>query len=136
MIGSGGALSRHFTDEIKAFVASVGETLGKFSKSLAAAAGNLEELVAWLLDRARGSPNEIGVVSVEYLHVSDYIAYTYMWVLTACVVLAKQGEDDFYASKLGTTHPYFTRLLPRIYSSSASVRIGSESLYPLDIEQL
>ncbi|ERU83961.1 hypothetical protein Q084_05305, partial [Pseudomonas aeruginosa M9A.1] len=47
----------------------------------------------------------------------------------------KQGEDDFYASKLGTARFYFARLLPRIHSLSASVRAGSESLYLLDAEQ-
>ncbi|MCO2177170.1 acyl-CoA dehydrogenase, partial [Pseudomonas aeruginosa] len=128
VIGSGGAFSRHFTDEIKAFVASADEALGEFSKPLAAAVENLEELTAWLLDRAKGNPNEIGAASVEYLHVFGYTAYAYMWALMARTALAKQGEDDFYASKLGTARFYFARLLPRIHSLSASVRAGSESL--------
>ena len=135
VIGSGGAFSRHFTDEIKAFVASADEALGEFSKPLAAAVENLEELTAWLLDRAKGNPNEIGAASVEYLHVFGYTAYAYMWALMARTALAKQGEDDFYASKLGTARFYFARLLPRIHSLSASVRAGSESLYLLDAEQ-
>ncbi|MCO4039350.1 acyl-CoA dehydrogenase C-terminal domain-containing protein [Pseudomonas aeruginosa] len=135
VIGSGGAFSRHFTDEIKAFVASADEALGEFSKPLAAAVESLEELTAWLLDRAKGNPNEIGAASVEYLHVFGYTAYAYMWALMARTALAKQGEDDFYASKLGTARFYFARLLPRIHSLSASVRAGSESLYLLDAEQ-
>ncbi|AXR26609.1 TPA: acyl-CoA dehydrogenase C-terminal domain-containing protein [Pseudomonas aeruginosa] len=135
VIGSGGAFSRHFTDEIKAFVASADEALGEFSKPLAVAVENLEELTAWLLDRAKGNPNEIGAASVEYLHVFGYTAYAYMWALMARTALAKQGEDDFYASKLGTARFYFARLLPRIHSLSASVRAGSESLYLLDAEQ-
>ena len=135
VIGSGGAFSRHFTDEIKAFVAPADEARGEFSKPLAAAVENLEELTAWLLDRAKGNPNEIGAASVEYLHVFGYTAYAYMWALMARTALAKQGEDDFYASKLGTARFYFARLLPRIHSLSASVRAGSESLYLLDAEQ-
>ena len=110
-------------------------SLGEFSKPLAAAVENLEELTAWLLDRAKGNPNEIGAASVEYLHVFGYTAYAYMWALMARTALAKQGEDDFYASKLGTARFYFARLLPRIHSLSASVRAGSESLYLLDAEQ-
>ncbi|WP_446938444.1 acyl-CoA dehydrogenase C-terminal domain-containing protein [Pseudomonas aeruginosa] len=121
--------------QIKAFVASADEALGEFSKPLAAAVENLEELTAWLLDRAKGNPNEIGAASVEYLHVFGYTAYAYMWALMARTALAKQGEDDFYASKLGTARFYFARLLPRIHSLSASVRAGSESLYLLDAEQ-
>ena len=69
------------------------------------------------------------------LHVFGYTAYAYMWALMARTALAKQGEDDFYASKLGTARFYFARLLPRIHSLSASVRAGSESLYLLDAEQ-
>jgi hypothetical protein len=49
--------------------------------------------------------------------------------------MGQQGEDDFYAGKLGTARFYFARLLPRIHSLSASVKAGSESLYLLDAAQ-
>lgn len=37
---------------------------------------------------------------------------------------------------LGTARFYFARLLPRIHSSSASVRAGSESLFLLDTHEV
>ena len=93
---------------------------------------NLDELTAWVLDRAKTNPNEIGAASVEYLHAFGYMAYAYMWARMAKAALGKEAEEDFYASKLGTARFYFARLLPRIHSLSASVKAGSESLFLLD----
>ncbi|VVP51616.1 hypothetical protein PS854_05370 [Pseudomonas fluorescens] len=95
----------------------------------------LDELTAWLLDRAKSNPNEIGAASVEYLQAFGYVAYAYMWALMAKAAFGKEAQDDFYASKMGTARFYFARLLPRIHSLSASVKAGSESLFLLDAAQ-
>jgi alkylation response protein AidB-like acyl-CoA dehydrogenase len=135
VVGSGGALYSLFAEEIRQFVASADSQLGEFAKPLGAALEQLDDLTAWVLDRARTDPNEIGAASVEYLHAFGYTAYAYMWALMARAALARQGEDDFYAAKLGTARFYFARLLPRIHSLAASVKAGSASLYLLDQEQ-
>jgi hypothetical protein len=67
--------------------------------------------------------------------VFGYTAYAYMWAKMAKAALGRDGEDDFYASKLGTARFYFARLLPRIHSLAASVKAGSESLYLLQASQ-
>jgi alkylation response protein AidB-like acyl-CoA dehydrogenase len=135
IVGSGGALYRLFASEIRNFTANASADLGEFTQPLNAAVDTLDELTAWLLDRAQNNPNEIGAASVEYLQVVGYTAYAYMWALMAKAALGKQAEDDFYVSKLGTARFYFARLLPRIQSLSASVMAGSESLYLLDAAQ-
>ncbi|AWY38640.1 acyl-CoA dehydrogenase [Pseudomonas putida] len=135
IVGSGGALYRLFASEVRHFTANAGADLGEFTQPLNAAVDTLDELTEWLLDRAQHNPNEVGAASVEYLQVFGYTAYAYMWALMAKAARGKQGEDDFYASKLGTARFYFTRLLPRIHSLSASVKAGSESLYLLDAVQ-
>jgi len=135
IVGSGGALYRLFASEIRNFAANASADLGEFTQPLNAAVDTLDELTAWLLDRAQNNPNEIGASSVEYLQVVGYTAYAYMWALMAKAALGKQTEDDFYVSKLGTARFYFARLLPRIQSLSASVMAGSESLYLLDAAQ-
>ncbi|MBA1273306.1 acyl-CoA dehydrogenase C-terminal domain-containing protein [Stutzerimonas azotifigens] len=134
VVGSGGALYRPFADEIRTFIASAPAEQHEFTEPLRLALDNLDELTAWVLDRAKGNPNEIGAASVEYLHVFGYTAYAYLWARMAAVSLGKSG-DDFYASKLGTARFYFARLLPRIHSLSASVKAGSESLYLLEAAQ-
>jgi hypothetical protein len=135
IVGSGGTMYQAFVDEIRAFVASAGADLREFTEPLKAALDNLDELTAWVIDQAKTNPNEIGAASVEYLHVFGYTAYAYMWARMAAVALAKQGEGDFYQSKLGTARFYFARLLPRIHSLTASIKAGSESLYLLDAAQ-
>ena len=135
IVGSGGAFYSLFADEIRHFTATADEQLGEFTRPLNAALDNLDELTAWLLDRAISNPNEIGAASVEYLQVFGYTAYAYMWALMAKAALGKEQAEDFYASKLGTARFYFARLLPRIHSLTASVKAGSESLFLLQAEQ-
>ena len=135
IVGSGGAFYRLFADEVRQFTATAGAELGEFIRPLNAAVDNLDELTAWVLDRAKTNPNEIGAASVEYLHAFGYMAYAYMWARMAKAAWGKETEDDFYASKLGTARFYFARLLPRIHSLCASVKAGSESLFLLDEAQ-
>jgi len=135
IVGNGGEFYQLFADEIRHFTATASSDLGEFTKPLNDALAVLDDLTAWLLDRAKGNPNEIGAASVEYLQAFGYTAYAYMWALMAKAALGKEGQEDFYASKLGTARFYFARLLPRIHSLSASVKAGSESLFLLDAAQ-
>jgi hypothetical protein len=137
IVGTGGAFYNLFADEIRHFTATATASadLAEFTKPLNAAVTTLDELTAWLLDRAKSNPNEIGAASVEYLQAFGYTAYAYMWALMAKAAFGKEAQDDFYASKLGTARFYFARLLPRIHSLSASVKAGSESLYMLNADQ-
>ena len=132
IVGSGGAFYTLFADEIRQFIAESGPELAEFTKPLSVAVDNLDELTAWVLDRAKSNPNEIGAASVEYLHAFGYMAYAYMWARMAKAALGKEAEEAFYASKLGTARFHFARLLPRIHSLSASVKAGSESLFLMD----
>ncbi|MBB1518218.1 acyl-CoA dehydrogenase C-terminal domain-containing protein [Aquipseudomonas guryensis] len=135
VVGSGGAFYKHFAEEIKAFTDSADASLAEFVNPLKDAIANLELMTADLLERAKANPNEVGAASVEYLQVFGYTAYAYMWALMARTALAKQDQDEFYRTKLGTARFFFARLLPRIHSLTASVKAGSESLYLLDAAQ-
>ncbi len=135
VVGTGGAYYKLFADEVRHFTMTADASLGEFVKPLNAAMNNLDELTAWVLDKAKGNPNEIGAASVEYLQAFGYTAYAYMWALMAKAAQGKEAQDDFYASKLGTARFYFARLLPRVQSLAASVKAGSESLFLLDAEQ-
>ncbi|MEX5504007.1 acyl-CoA dehydrogenase C-terminal domain-containing protein [Pseudomonas putida] len=135
VVASGGAYYRLFSDEIRQFIASAGSELDEFAKPLAASLDQLDGLTEWVLEQAKGNPNEIGAASVEYLHAFGYVAYAYMWALMARAANAGEGDEAFYSGKLGTARFYFARLLPRVDSLVASVMAGSESLYLLDAEQ-
>ena len=135
VVGNGGSFYKHFADEIKTFIAGADANLAEFTAPLKAAVENLDELTNWVLAQAKQNPNEIGAASVEYLQVFGYTAYAYMWALMARTALAKQDQDEFYVSKLGTARFFFARLLPRTQSLTASVKAGSESLSLLDAAQ-
>ncbi|WP_085626234.1 MULTISPECIES: acyl-CoA dehydrogenase C-terminal domain-containing protein [unclassified Pseudomonas] len=135
VVASGGAYYRLFSDEIRQFIASAGSELDEFAKPLGTCLDQLDGLTEWVLEQAKGNPNEIGAASVEYLHAFGYVAYAYMWALMARAAQAGKGDEAFYAGKLGTARFYFARLLPRVDSLVASVKAGSESLYLLDAEQ-
>ncbi|WP_054904262.1 acyl-CoA dehydrogenase C-terminal domain-containing protein [Pseudomonas sp. NBRC 111144] len=135
VVASGGAYYTLFSDEIRQFMASAGSELDEFTRPLGAALGQLDGLTEWVLQQAKGNPNEIGAASVEYLHAFGYVAYGYMWALMARAAKAGEGDEAFYSGKLGTARFYFARLLPRVDSLVASVKAGSESLYLLDAEQ-
>ncbi|VXC12587.1 3-methylmercaptopropionyl-CoA dehydrogenase [Pseudomonas sp. 8AS] len=135
VVGNGGSFYQHFSDEVKAFIGSADASLAEFTGPLKAAVENLDALTLWVIEQAKANPNEVGAASVEYLQVFGYTAYAYMWALMARAALGKEGDDEFYASKLGTARFYFARLLPRIHSLIAAVKAGSESLYLLDAAQ-
>ncbi|BDM25180.1 acyl-CoA dehydrogenase C-terminal domain-containing protein [Pseudomonas sp. LRP2-20] len=135
VVASGGAYYKLFSAEIRQFIASAGSELEEFAKPLGACLDQLDGLTEWVLEQAKGNPNEIGAASVEYLHAFGYVAYAYMWALMARAAQAAEGDEAFYSAKLGTARFYFARLLPRVNSLVASVKAGSESLYLLDAEQ-
>ncbi|WNW12191.1 acyl-CoA dehydrogenase C-terminal domain-containing protein [Pseudomonas sp. DTU_2021_1001937_2_SI_NGA_ILE_001] len=135
IVGSNGAWYRLFSDEVRQFIDTADSDLQEFARPLANALDTLDELTAWVLDRARSNPNEIGAASVEYLHLFGYVTYAWLWARMAKAAQGKEGADEFYAGKLATARFYFARLLPRIHSLNASVRAGSESLYLLDAAQ-
>ncbi|MBV6750957.1 acyl-CoA dehydrogenase C-terminal domain-containing protein [Pseudomonas chlororaphis] len=135
IVGNGGAYYKLFAEEIRHFINTADAGLAEFTQPLSAAVDNLDELTAWVLERAKTNPNEIGAASVEYLQAFGYTTYAYMWALMAKAALGKESQETFYASKMGTARFYFARLLPRIHSLTASVKAGSESLFLLDAEQ-
>jgi len=135
VVASGGAYYKVFSDEIRQFITSADGGLDEFAKPLGTYLDKLDGLTEWVLEQAKGNPNEIGAASVEYLHAFGYVAYAYMWALMARAAKAGEGDEAFYSAKLGTARFYFARLLPRVDSLVASVMAGSETLYLLGAEQ-
>ena len=129
IVGNGGAYYQIFAQEVREYLA---RTQGEFSQPLREALDNLDGLTEWVLAHASQNPNEIGAASVEYLHVFGYTAYAYLWARMGEVAKAKASSDGFYQSKLSTARFYFAKLLPRIYSLTASVKAGSAPLYEMD----
>ena len=109
---------------------------GLYADELKDAVQRLRAISAWLLERARSNPNEIGAASVEYLHLFGYTAYAYMWARMADCAAARRHEDEhFHAGKLASAEFFFRRLLPRCLGLEACIRGGSAPLFGHDAEQ-
>ncbi len=128
----GGASLQTFCAEMEAWAARG----GLYADELKDAVQRLRAISAWLLERARSNPNEIGAASVEYLHLFGYTAYAYMWARMADCAAAHRHEDEhFYAGKLASAEFFFRRLLPRCLGLEACIRGGSAPLFGHDAEQ-
>ncbi|SDK29449.1 acyl-CoA dehydrogenase C-terminal domain-containing protein [Pseudomonas indica] len=133
VVGNGGATLRRFTGLIRAYAES---PAAPYREALLDAVRRLEDVSAWLLDRAAQNPAEIGAASVEYLHLFGYVAYAWLWSRMAEVAERRQAEDEaFYGAKRATAAFFFQRLLPRTLALEAGIRAGSASLYGLAAEQ-
>lgn len=135
VVANNGAFYNLFEQDVQNFINENQGVEGssEFLEPLKAALENLTDLTQWLLVQAKQNPSEIGAASVEYLHTFGYTAYAYMWAKMALVALAKtQSDDEFYAAKISTARFYFSRLLPRYISLTASVKGGSDVLYGLE----
>ena len=128
----GGASLQTFCAEMEAWAARG----GLYADELKDAVQRLRAISAWLLERARSNPNEIGAASVEYLHLFGYTAYAYMWARMADCAAARRHEDErFHAGKLASAEFFFRRLLPRCLGLEACIRGGSAPLFGHDAEQ-
>ena len=87
IVGTGGAFYNLFADEIRHFTATASADLAEFTKPLNDAVTTLDELTAWLLDRAKSNPNEIGAASVEYLQAFG--------LRVVCVHVGTDGQGRF-----------------------------------------
>jgi len=138
---SKGAMLNVFTDEVNAFIKAnqSNEAMAEFITPLASAVTDLTDLTTDLLAKSEGNINELGASANDYLHVFGYTAMAYIWARMADVSLINKdnnGEsgDDFYQSKLHTARYYFTRLIPRRFSLTASAKSGCDCLFDIKDE--
>ncbi|WP_095144162.1 acyl-CoA dehydrogenase C-terminal domain-containing protein [Pseudomonas sp. Irchel s3b6] len=133
VMANGGEGLRSFTAQIREFASQAD---APFASPLLDAVQRLENTSDWLLTQAKGSPNEVGAASVEYLHLFGYVAYAWMWARMAVVARQHHAQEPaFYSAKLATAEFYFSRLLPRTLGLEACIRAGSAPLYGLSAEQ-
>lgn len=137
VVANGGQYVAEFVVEMREFIEQQqSEAMHTYLKPLQNAIATLEKVTAWVIDKSKNNPNEVGAASVEYLHLFGYVAYAYMWAKVVAVVTDKSDKDNaFYDAKLKTARYYFNKLLPRIYGLEQCIMAGSEDLFSLDDEQ-
>jgi alkylation response protein AidB-like acyl-CoA dehydrogenase len=88
----------------------------------------------WLLDNAKGHPDNLGAGSYAFLQMIGTLAIGWMWARMATIASAEQ-DDEFMAAKLATARFYATRRLPDCIALGRKVAAGAESLTALPAEQ-
>ncbi|QJQ94060.1 MULTISPECIES: acyl-CoA dehydrogenase C-terminal domain-containing protein [Halomonadaceae] len=99
----------------------------------------LEDVTAWLLDQAKGRPEELGAAAADYLDLVGLVAYAWMWwkmSRAAYQGLEDRGEagEAFYRAKLAMGHHFLARQLPRNEALERQIMAGAESMMTLDEE--
>jgi len=130
-----------FTDEVSAYIDEnkADVAMAEFINPLAEAVTDLNELTTDLLTKSQGNKNELGASANDYLHVFGYTAMAYIWAKMAKVSqagLENNGDSgqDFYQAKLHTARYYFTRVLPRRLSLTASAKSGCDCMFDINDE--
>jgi hypothetical protein len=137
VLSSRGDMLRKFTKLVNNFCAENkhNQQLAPYMESLTDLSKKLTDLTAEIGFKAMQNPEEIGAASVDYLMVSGYLVFGFMWLRMAVVAqeaIAAGSDDPFYKAKLHTTRFYFERLLPRVYGHIKTMRSGAANLMDLD----
>ena len=97
-----------------------------------------QQLTAQVIQRCQVNAEEIGAVSVDFLHYSAYVSLAGFWLLAAdraCQALdSGSDETDFYRAKLHSAEFYLRRLLPRASGHREALLGGAECLMALGSE--
>lgn len=140
VLGDGGAELNALLDEC----AAQAERAAQHPALAALAAPVQQRLAEWralnaeVLQRCHADVQEIGAVSVDFLHYSAYVLLASLWLRAAeCAQQAlDNGSDEhaFYQAKLHSTAFYLKRILPRASAHREALLGGAACLLALDAE--
>jgi len=119
------------TDFVKAEADN--DAMKEFTGPLAALGAEVQKVTMEVGQKAMKNPDEVGAASVPYLHLMGHFVYAYLWARMAKLALDKQGEGDFYKSKLLTARFYYSKLLPETAMNLQQIRAGAGSLMEMDV---
>ena len=129
-----GAKLTKFGKIVTAFIKSESdnEAMKEFVGPLAALGTEVQKVTMEIGQKAMKNPEEVGAASVPYMHLLGHFVYAYLWARMARIALEKQGESDFYVTKLATARFYFSKMLPETQMNLAQIRAGADTLMALD----
>lgn len=135
MVATKGALLAAQTDEITAFLTEHKNALSEreLYLGLQHAVASWLEITDVVTAKAAANPDEAGGAATDYLHLSGYVLYAYMWAKMA--VVASATDTPAMQAKELTAKFYFAKVLPRIASLSHMIANGADSIMALSDEQ-
>jgi alkylation response protein AidB-like acyl-CoA dehydrogenase len=125
-----GRLLRRFFHPATAFLGAHGDqpAMAEHLAPFGTALGLLQEVTAWLVERASREPAEGAAAASGYLRLFGLVALGFMWVRMAgrAEAARRRAEDDaFHAAKLATARFYLRRVLPETAGLALAIRSGA-----------
>ncbi|EXF44363.1 acyl-CoA dehydrogenase [Pseudomonas sp. BAY1663] len=109
--------------------------LRELAATVQARLGEWRELTAEVIAATQRDPQEIGAVSVDFLHYSAYVLLAGFWLQAAAraqeALQEGGGEEAFYRAKLASADFYLRRVLPRASGHREAIRGGAACLMAL-----
>ncbi|MCF7200934.1 acyl-CoA dehydrogenase C-terminal domain-containing protein [Pseudomonas oligotrophica] len=110
-------------------------TLHELAGKVQARLGEWRELGAEVIAACARDPQEIGAVSVDFLHYSAYVLLAGLWLQAAACAQDRldegTGEAAFYQAKLASAAFFVHRLLPRASAHREAIAGGAACLMAL-----
>ncbi len=134
---NGGVFMSSLVEEIQAFIDThstpdAAEFLNPLSSSLAL----LTRTTEWQMAQAKTDPFAVGASAVDFLHLTGYVVYAYLWAKMALCSQALLAEDEaFHSAKIATARFFFQRLLPQSNAHAQNIATGSDATMALSAEQ-
>ncbi len=86
--------------------------------------------------QAKTDPFAVGASAVDFLHLTGYVVYAYLWAKMALCSQALLAEDEaFHSAKIATARFFFQRLLPQSNAHAQNIATGSDATMALSAEQ-
>jgi len=134
---NGGSSIALLAKEIHAFVEdNSGESAQEYTQPLLASLHLLTQATETVVSQAQDDANAVGAAAVDFLHLTGYVTYAYMWAKMALTSQALLAEDEaFHGAKIATAQFYFQRLLPQTGALAQGISAGSSAVMALASEQ-
>jgi len=133
-----GRLLRRFFHPVQEFITEhqADEQMQEFIFPLAKSFAKLQQSTAIIAQKGLKNPDEAGAASVDYMRQFALVSLAYMWCLMVkaahAKLEAKEGDQEFYESKLATARFFVQRMLPEADGRFKMVMAGAESLMELE----
>ena len=93
-----------------------------------------QQATANLLARATAEPTLLPTVACDFLDLTGYILYGFMWQHSLRALDAGKHSADFIASKQQTAQFYFERVMPRAHSLLAVLKAPAQVVSDMSVE--
>jgi alkylation response protein AidB-like acyl-CoA dehydrogenase len=134
---NGGVFMSSLVQEIQQFIdVKSSPDAAEFLNPLSAVLALLTRTTEWQLAQSKADPYAVGASAVDFLHLTGYVVYAYMWARMALCSQALLAEDEaFHSAKIGTARFFFQRLLPQSNTHAQNIASGSDATMALSAEQ-